>query len=436
MVDETKSKAQAVQDYLADHPRSKRQQVIEALKKGGIDVDGPYVSSIKYQAKKKRSAKKRIRVTSRTDTGARHRRTPLFPASAFKEALTIPNAIQKHASGQKVRRLTLFDQLTKSPDSGASHQMIVNANKYGLTKGNYTAEFLELTTEGALATSSDAPPKERLTARFNLAIKNIPVFNALYESQKGNRLPAPSVLEDLAKENGISPEDAKECVETFIVNAKFLGILRTLAGAERVIPIEQALEEIPETPELTVVDTPAIIEGTTAVTTRPVKLGELDTVCFYISPIGEEDSDRRMHSDLFLGSLIEPALEEFGLKVIRADKIGKPGMITAQILEYILKSKLVIADLSFHNPNVFYELSLRHACRLPTVQVIRKADKIPFDLDQFRTIQIDMTSVFTMVPNLQTYKAEIATQVRLALKDPDSVDNPISTYYPKLKVTF
>ena len=58
---------------------------------------------------------------------------------------------------------------------------------------------------------------------------------------------------------------------------------------------------------------------------------------------------------------------------------------------------------------------------------IRKADKIPFDLDQFRTIRIDTTSIFTMVPNLQTYKAEIATQVRMALKDPDSADNPVST---------
>ena len=111
-------------------------------------------------------------------------------------------------------------------------------------------------------------------------------------------------------------------------------------------------------------------------------------------------------------------------------------MITAQIIVCILKSKLGIADLSFHNPNVFYELCLRHVCRLPTVQIIRKADKLPFDLEQFRTIQIDTTNIYTMVPNLQTYKAEVSTQVRQALKDPDSTDNPVSTYYPNLKATF
>ena len=129
-------------------------------------------------------------------------------------------------------------------------------------------------------------------------------------------------------------------------------------------------------------------------------------------------------------------MEEFGLKVVRADRIGKPGMITAQIIEHVLKAKLVIADLSYHNPNVFYELCLRHVSRLPTVQIIRRSDRIPFDLDQFRTIKIDTASIFTMVPNLQTYRAEIATQVRMALQGSDSADNPVSTYYPNLKVQF
>lgn len=367
----------------------------------------------------------------------RQRRTPLFPAASFEEALTIANAIQKHASGQKVRRLTLFDQINKSPDSGASRMLIINSNKYGLTKGSYTAEHLELTPDGNLATSTDVSSREQLAARFRLAIDQIPPFKQLYESQKGNRLPTTSVLEDIVKENGIPADDAKECVEMFIVNAKFLGILKPIAGAERIVPIDQVLEELPA-----IAGQPkANVSGLLVSGEMPVLLTEKmgnnwDNICFYIAPIGSDDSEQRSHSDLFLGSLVEPALEEFKLAVVRADKIGKPGMITAQIVEHILRSKLVVADLSFHNPNVFYELSLRHACRLPTVQIIRKSDKIPFDLDQFRTIQIDTSSIFTLVPNLQSYKAEIATQVRMALKDPDSVDNPLSIFCPNLKVTF
>ncbi len=372
--------------------------------------------------------------------GKRTRRTILFPASSFEEAMTIPNAIQKHAAGQMVRRLTLFDQIGKSPDSGPSRQLVVNANKYGLTKGSYTSEHLELTPDGKIATSADSPARDKLAARFKLAIDKIAPFKQLYEAQKGNRLPASSILEDLAKDKGIPPEDAKECVDMFIVNSKFLGILKPIAGAERIIPIEQALEELPSTPVKSSTAEASTSRKDTEETPTAIQAAagehDWDRICFYISPIGEEGSEHRSHADLFLGSIVEPALEEFGLKVVRADKIGKPGMITAQVLEYILKSKLVIADLSFHNPNVFYELSLRHVCRLPTVQIIRRSDKIPFDLDQFRTIQVDTTNIFTLVPNLQTYKAEIATQVRMALNDPDSVDNPLSTYYPNVKVTF
>ena len=374
-----------------------------------------------------KKAKPKSTAKPRKKNGAKKRRTRLFPAASFEDSLALANAVQKHASGQKVRRLTLFDQMGKSPDS---------SNKYGLTKGNYQAEHLELTQDGQLASGPDVPARDKLNARFRLAIQQIPVFNALYESQKGNRLPANSVLEDVAKEQGIPDADLKECVETFIVNCNFLGILRTIAGAERLVPLEQVSEELPAHSGTTNGHEIEVDFGEDSKPLLPERkdAAERTRTCFYISPIGEVGTEHRKHADLFLGSIVEPALEEFKLDVVRADRIGKAGMITSQIIEYILKSKLVIADLSYHNPNVFYELCLRHVCRLPTVQIIRKSDKIPFDLDQFRMIQIDTSDIYTLTPNLQTYKAEIATQVRMALKDPDSTDNPISTYYPNLRV--
>ncbi len=127
-------------------------------------------------------------------------------------------------------------------------------------------------------------------------------------------------------------------------------------------------------------------------------------------------------------------MEGFGLQIVRADAIGKPGMITGQIIEHLVKAKLAIADLSFHNPNVFYELSLRHVCRLPTVQIIRKRDNIPFDLEQFRTIQINTDDIYELYPKLEEYKSEISNQVRKVLEDPEDVDNPITTFCPELEV--
>jgi hypothetical protein len=93
---------------------------------------------------------------------------------------------------------------------------------------------------------------------------------------------------------------------------------------------------------------------------------------------------------------------------------------------------LVVADLSFHNPNVFYELALRHALGKPTVHVIRTQDRIPFDIEQFRTIRIDTTDLYAFVPQIETYKAEIATQARRALDEEGTPAGPLVVFYPDL----
>ena len=88
------------------------------------------------------------------------------------------------------------------------------------------------------------------------------------------------------------------------------------------------------------------------------------------------------------------------MRAIRADKIAKPGIITKQVIEYIAYSKLCIADLSFNNANAFYELGVRHAFKLSTIQIIRKGDKIPFDVSQGRTIIIDASDPYTIMDRI------------------------------------
>ncbi len=160
----------------------------------------------------------------------------------------------------------------------------------------------------------------------------------------------------------------------------------------------------------------------------------VETTCFYVTPIGDEGTEFRKHSDLFLSHIVEPALEQFGLKVVRADQIGKPGIISRQVFDYLVRSRLVIADLSLHNPNVFYELAVRHMLKKPVVQISRVADKVPFDISQMRTVLIDNTDIYSLLPKLELYKSEIAAQTRKALEESDSSDNPISIYYPTLEV--
>lgn len=195
------------------------------------------------------------------------------------------------------------------------------------------------------------------------------------------------------------------------------------------------MEQIPESKSLVTLQSPIVDLVQVNFNNNHPTYENLNKVCFYITPIGSDDSEFRKHSNLFLEYIISPALQQFDLQVIRADQIDKPGTITNQIIECIFKSRLVIADLSYHNPKVFYELALRHACKLPTVQVIRKADRIPFDLSQSRTIVIDTSDIYSLVPKLEVHKAEIASKVRQALSNADGLDNPITNVFPNFKVS-
>lgn len=119
---------------------------------------------------------------------------------------------------------------------------------------------------------------------------------------------------------------------------------------------------------------------------------ETNNICFIISPIGEKDTPTRKRADDLLDCLINPILKEFKIESIRADKISSPGMITTQVITHILNDKLVIADLSDHNPNVYYELALRHAFRKPVIQLIEEGQKIPFDVMGIRTISYNLNN--------------------------------------------
>ncbi len=367
----------------------------------------------------------------------RTRRVVPYPLCPFEEVVEFAEALYELGSGHKVRRVTLFDHIGKSPDSGPSRTLITNSNKYGLVKGGYQAEQLELTTEALKAFGESSTEHEKAEAKIQLAILNVPPLKILYEKFSGNKMPVKTVLADTLKENEIDGKVINTLVDIFVVNAEFVGVLQTLAGAERIVTIDHALEDLSRAKSaLPVVHDTISSEVTGSELTGIVTSGNssFDSTCFYITPIGEEDSENRKHSDLFLGSIIEPAIEQLGLTVVRADSIDQPGLITNQIIEYILRSKLVIADLSFHNPNVFYELALRHVSRLPTIQIVRKGDKIPFDIGNFRTIVLDCTDIYTLVPKLETYKSEIAAQARRVLEDPDSVENPVTSVYPSLNL--
>ena len=113
--------------------------------------------------------------------------------------------------------------------------------------------------------------------------------------------------------------------------------------------------------------------------------------CFVVCPIGKEGSEIRKNSDDALQYVITPACE--GYEVYRADKISDNGMITQTVVQHLLTDDIVIVDLTGHNPNVFYELAIRHSFGLPAIQITRDdLSSIPFDIHEVRTIQYDLSA--------------------------------------------
>jgi len=108
--------------------------------------------------------------------------------------------------------------------------------------------------------------------------------------------------------------------------------------------------------------------------------------CFIVCPIGADGSETRKNSDTVLKHIIQPVCIEMGFEVIRVDQIYAADRIDNTIYDHLKTADLVIADMSEHNPNAFYEIGYRHALGKPLIPIMKEGTNIPFDLSSLRTI--------------------------------------------------
>jgi hypothetical protein len=154
-----------------------------------------------------------------------------------------------------------------------------------------------------------------------------------------------------------------------------------------------------------------------------VQRGVNSMKCFVIGPIGEAGSAIRAAADDFMEYIVSPVVsqKEFEYDApIRADSMNEPGRITSQIIKLLMDADLVIADLTGNNPNVYYELCLRHALGKPVIHMASDGTKLSFDVQDNRTIFYTMHSRVA-----EGARAELENQIR-HIRQPDyKAMNPI-----------
>lgn len=105
---------------------------------------------------------------------------------------------------------------------------------------------------------------------------------------------------------------------------------------------------------------------------------------FVLMPFGGDFDD--LYADH-----IKAAVEAAGLRPLRADEIFTPTPIMGDIWRSICRARLVIADLTGRNPNVFYEVGLAHAIGKEVILLTQSMNDVPFDLRGIRSIVYDFS---------------------------------------------
>lgn len=121
--------------------------------------------------------------------------------------------------------------------------------------------------------------------------------------------------------------------------------------------------------------------------------GSVMKKCFVVSPIGDAGTDIRKNADQLYQHIIKPVCEKCGFAAQRVDEFNTSNSITQEILDALNDYDLVIADLTGHNPNVFFEIGYRTKSQKPIIHLKRKDETIPFDVSSIRTFEYDLTDL-------------------------------------------
>ncbi len=302
-------------------------------------------------AKKKEAAKRKTAkqgASTSAQTASAKGKPWTFPKNSLEDAIGIAKAIEEKNAGNPMPAQDVAIAVGfKQSSDWRFLDLLRSANQYGLVTGSGAAATIHLVQLGqdVVAPSSPSQRSEALLRAF----RSVKEFEAVEKHYGGKRIPEDEFfLNTLTREFNIPRDRAEQFAKIFLENLKYL---RAFA------PTVSVTDSKPVSVEGIVAPTPPDKVPSPIVSKEPRVREFLDT-CFVMMPFGA-------WFDRYYAEIYVPAIKEAGFEPVRADELFTTGSVVEQIWEQIEKAKLLLADLSGKNPNVFYELGLAHAAREP-----------------------------------------------------------------------
>ncbi len=296
-----------------------------------------------------------------------------FPRHAVGKAIRIAQAILDQNAGKSCSRADAAKFLGLSSPAGPFSVEISSAIKYG---------FLEQPQAGHLQPSALAKkilrpqlPSDTIDG-YRQAVMNAPDISDVYQHYRGENLPDDQFLRNTVVEiYKVPAESFQEFKQVFVESLETAELISRHGEKIRITDVVSSDAAAPAQS-----DRLKKLEKTTNV-------GANDS-CFVMQPFAAPLGD-------YYEKIYRPAIEKAGLRPVRADaEIFATGKIMDQVWHGINEAKVLVAELTTRNPNVFYELGLAHAMKKPVVLVSAREEDVPFDLQHIRVIYYDMSDPF------------------------------------------
>lgn len=164
----------------------------------------------------------------------RKRRAPRgFPSFGLEDSLVIGQAIADNNAGKPYSKLSLAESIKRKPDSSAFRNLLSASLSYGLTEGSFAQSQIKLTALGIAVTMPQSDDEQRKA--LVKAARSIPLYEQIYTKFDQNKLPPDANFRNtLIREHSVEPAYADEFIKLFKADGKFTGLIRNVAGSDRV----------------------------------------------------------------------------------------------------------------------------------------------------------------------------------------------------------